>query len=79
MERYVNQYIIQSELLNQKITVTEKPHSQYEIDTEDGVHYSPKEVYLTCFTPNRLRFSKYVHTVKKLFDGEIVAVEAVKK
>ncbi|GEM_PF-1209984 len=74
-----NQYIIRSELLSQNITVTERAGGQYEIDTEDGVHYSPKEVFLTCFMPNRLQFSKHVHTVKKLFGGEIVNVKKIEE
>lgn len=75
----VNQYIIRSELLNQNITVTERAGGQYEIDTEDGVHYNPKEVFLTCFVPGRLKFSRRVHTIKRLFAGEIVSAAAVEK
>lgn len=38
-------YTVESELLNQRITITETD-GKYEIDTEDGVHYSDKEVFM---------------------------------
>lgn len=76
MKKILHQYIIQSELLNQKITATETFDKKYVIDTEDGVHYTAKEVFLICFLPKSVKFNKQVHIVKKIFDGEIIKVES---
>lgn len=70
-------YTVESELLSQRITITETD-GKYEIDTEDGVHYSDREVFLCCFADTRPKFPKRVHRIKKLFDGEVTGIEYLK-
>lgn len=73
------EYIIESQLLHQKITVKETEGGEMSILCSDGVNYTPKEVFLTCFAPERSKFPKQIHLIKKLLGGELVAVRGLTK
>ncbi len=74
-------YKMRSGILNQICTIKED-RGHYEMLCDDGVKYNNKElafIYLAQLRAKKdgkkLAISQQVHTVKKIFEGEIIRID----
>lgn len=68
-----DRYELYSSVLEQKAVITDYGAGIMEMQTQDGVHYTPPEMIL-LFKEGRT-YDKRVHLIKKIFGGKIVSVE----
>lgn len=68
-----DRYEVYSSILEQKAVITDYGAGIMEMQTQDGVHYTPPEMLLLfneCST-----FNRQVHLMKRMFGGKIVSVQ----
>ena len=72
-----DRYELYSGILEQKAVITDYGAGIMEMQTQDGVHYTPSEMMM-LFKEGRT-YDKRVHLIKKIFGGKIVSVEKNRK
>jgi len=68
-----DRYEVYSVVLEQKAVITDYGAGIMEMQTQDGVHYTPPEMIL-LFKEGRT-YDKRIHLIKRIFGGKIVSVE----
>ena len=68
-----DRYEVYSVVLEQKAVITDYGAGIMEMQTQDGVNYTPPEMIL-LFKEGRT-YDKRIHLIKRIFGGKIVSVE----